>query len=288
VGTNFLGGSVVDCYSTGSVTGRQEVGGLAGRNYELISNCYATGTVTGKDSNSYYVGGMVGLSDHSAETYHCYSAGVVDGNDFVGGFAGYSEYSDDYAACFWDSAVNPGLSGIGNRSDPGVTGETTANMQMRSTFTDAGWDFIDEAANGPNDIWEICEGTNYPKFVWQIPEADFVCPDGVNFIDYAFFAGHWLETDYGDVNGVELTGDGKVNWEDFGLFAAWWMVSGCGECGGADLTGEGDVDELDLGVFAGHWLKSEYGDCGGAELTGDGMVGLEDLRRFGESWLEGI
>jgi hypothetical protein len=284
VGYNFLGGIIADCYSAGSVTGRQEVGGLAGRNYELISNCYARGTVSG----DYYVGGLVGLTNYSALTYHCYSAGVVDGNDFVGGFAGYSEYSDDYAACFWDSDVNPGLSGIGNRTDPGVTGQSTASMQMRSTFTGAGWDFVDEAINGPNDIWDICEGTNYPKFVWQIPEADFVCPDGVNFLDYSFFAGHWYETDYGDVNGVELTGDGRVNWEDFGLFAGWWMAVGCGECGGADLTGEGAVDELDLGVFAGHWLKGEYGDCGGAELTGDGVVGLDDLGRFSENWLRGM
>jgi len=118
--------------------------------------------------------------------------------------------------------------------------------------------------------------------------GDFVYPDGVNFIDYSFFAEHWGETDYGDVNGVELSGDGRVNWEDFGLFAGWWMERGCGGCGGADFTGEGDVDYLDLGLLAGYWLESEYGDCGGAELTGDGAVGVDDLGRFSESWLAGI
>jgi hypothetical protein len=169
-----------------------------------------------------------------------------------------------------------------------VVGKTTPEMQMESTFTDAGWDFVGEIINGPNDIWDICEGTNYPKFVWSIPEADFVCPDGVNFMDYSFFAGHWYETDYGDVNGVELSGDGKVNWEDFGVFAEWWMAIACGACGGADFTGDGNVNYLDLGVFAGYWLESEYGDCSGAELTGDGVVGLDDLGRFSASWLEGI
>ena len=284
VGHNAHEGSIADCYSKGGVTGQQEVGGLVGRNHKVISNCYATGTVSG-DCN---VGGLVGLTDQSAETYHCYSAGFVYGNDFVGGLVGYADNSDDYTACFWDSDVSPGLSGIGNRSDPGVTGQSTANMQTRSTFTNAGWDFIDEVINGPNDIWDICEGTNYPKFVWQIPEVDFVCPDGVNFLDYSFFAEHWGETDYGDVNGVELSGDGRVNWEDFGLFAGWWMASGCGECGGADFTGEGNVDYLDLDVFAGYWLKNEYGDCDGAELTGDGVVGLDDLREFTENWLAGL
>jgi len=310
LGKNFHG-SVVNCYSTGSVTGQQEVGGLAGRNENVVSNCFSTGDVVGETqvggflgcgsggviSDCYAlgdacgvteVGGLAGRNDYSAETYHCYSAGVVDGNDFVGGLVGYTDYSDDYKACFWDSDVNPALSGIGNWTDPDVTGETTANMQTESTFTNASWDFVGEIINGPNDIWDICEGTNYPKLVWFIPEADFVCPDGVNFIDYSFFAVHWLETDYGDVNGVELSGDGKVNWEDFGLFAGWWMATDCNGCGGADFTGEGDVDSLDLDVFVEYWLETDYGDCGGAELTGDGEVGLDDLQRFTASWLEGI
>jgi len=118
--------------------------------------------------------------------------------------------------------------------------------------------------------------------------GDFLYPDGVDFIDYSFFAEHWGEIDYGDVNGVELSGDGRVNWEDFGLFGGWWMESGCGGCGGADFTGEGEVNYLDLYVFAWYWLESEYGDCGGAELTGDGVVGLEDLWEFAGDWLEGV
>jgi hypothetical protein len=130
------------------------------------------------------------------------------------------------------------------------------------------------------EVQELYEGGKYA--------GDFVYPHGVNFIDYAFFAEHWLETDYGDVNGIELSGDGQVNWHDFGLFAEWWMLIGCGDCGGTDFTGEGDVDYLDLDVFAGYWLESEYGDCGGAELTGDGQVGPDDLREFSENWLKGI
>jgi hypothetical protein len=40
-------------------------------------------------------------------------------------------------------------------------------MKTLSTFTSAGWDFVGETANGTEDIWTICEGVNYPKFVWQ-------------------------------------------------------------------------------------------------------------------------
>jgi hypothetical protein len=281
------GGNILQCYSTCEVTGDNSVGGLAGYSEynSIISSCYSKSNVTGNGA----IGGLLGANREGSIISNCYSAGKVVGDDDVGGLVGYHyNFYGDYTACFWDVNVNPDVNGIGNVDEPNVVGLPTVLMQTESTFTDAGWDFVGEVINGPNDIWDICEGTNYPKLVWSIPEGDFVCPDGVNFIDYSFFAGHWYETDYGDVNGVELTGDGKVDWEDFGLFAGWWKVSGCGACGGADFTGEGDVDGFDLDVFAGYWLETDYGDCGGAELTGDGAVGLEDLARFSASWLEGI
>lgn len=279
---------ISSCYSRGQVSGQTYVGGLAGRSqWGTITNCYATGSVSG-DSK---VGGLAGYS-YGSDAHNSFAAGIVDGNTDTGGFLGYAYESElvpnSYAGCFWNIHVNPGLDGIGNANDPNVTALSTGQMQEPNAFLDAGWDFVDEVINGPDDIWDMCQGTNYPKLVWAIPDGDFLCPDGVTFTDYSFFAGHWLETDYGDVNGVELSGDGKVNWEDFGLFAEWWMVSGCGGCGGADFTGEGDVDYLDLDVFAGYWLESEYGDCGGAELTGDGAVGLDDLGRFSVSWLAGL
>jgi hypothetical protein len=85
---------------------------------------------------------------------------------------------------------------------------------------------VGETVNGPNDIWDICEGTNYPKFVWQIPIADFVCPDGVNFFDYSFFAGRWDEENCGASN----------------------------DCDGRDLDLLGSVDIKDLRIFAYNWL----------------------------------
>jgi len=39
------------------------------------------------------------------------------------------------------------------------------------TFLDAGWDFMDETANGTDYIWGILEGQNYPRLWWElIPE----------------------------------------------------------------------------------------------------------------------
>jgi hypothetical protein len=69
---------------------------------------------------------------------------------------------------------------------------------------------------------------NYPKLNWQvIPTADWVCPDGVNFADFAYFADRWLESDCTSSNNF---------------------------CGGADLNASGKVDMQDLEIFADNWL----------------------------------
>jgi len=47
-------------------------------------------------------------------------------------------------------------------------GRTTAQMQMASTFLEAGWDFVDETANGTEDIWWIDEGKDYPRLTWEL------------------------------------------------------------------------------------------------------------------------
>ena len=39
-------------------------------------------------------------------------------------------------------------------------------MQTQSTFTDAGWDFINETVNGTADIWYLTP-SHYPRFAWE-------------------------------------------------------------------------------------------------------------------------
>jgi len=125
-----------------------------------------------------------------------------------------------YTSCFWDSQINPTLPGIGNGTDPNVIGATTAQMQTQSTFTDAGWDFVGETVNGPNDVWTICENTNYPKLQRQKLLTDLLCPDGVNFIDYAFFAGLWNTTD----PNADFDSSGLVDFADVKLLGDDWLT----------------------------------------------------------------
>ncbi|UCC97431.1 MAG: hypothetical protein JSW66_16500 [Phycisphaerales bacterium] len=232
-------GRIFDCYSTGKVSGdwyiggliglvtdstvnasfskahvsgNGNVGGLAGKTGDetsVLSDCYATGNVNGGT----YVGGLVGQVERG-RAYKCYSVGRVSGNQNVGGFTGFIRVLGDAVYCFWDMQTS------GQSTSAGGTGKTTAEMQTISTFTDAAWDFW--------NTWTMCEGTNYPVLLWQIPPADFQCPDGVDIIDFSFFAAHW-----------HMRGCSAAN----------------SYCEGTDINHSSMVDLLDLEIFADRWLE---------------------------------
>lgn len=61
-----------------------EVGGFAGENRGLISGCSFTGTVSGKE----YVGGIAGINLVSGTIANCRVSGNAHGDHFVGGIAG--------------------------------------------------------------------------------------------------------------------------------------------------------------------------------------------------------
>ncbi|MFH1719304.1 MAG: GLUG motif-containing protein, partial [Planctomycetota bacterium] len=184
VGSNY--GWVVRCYSTGPVAAAFGAGGLVGRNYGSIVTSYSSGSVNGTSC----IGGLVGINDRYKYYYvgdivESYSTGSVSGEDLVGGLVGSN--NGFATSSFWDIETS-GQTTIGC----GI-GKTTAEMQTASTFLEAGWDFVGESVNGTEGIWSICEGTNYPRFAWQIPAGDFVCPDGITTDDFLFFLGHWLD-----------------------------------------------------------------------------------------------
>ncbi len=152
----------------GTVSGNMYVGGLVGAHGEkpgypepppfTISNCYSTGSVSGATA----VGGLVGYNNYDGRITNCYATGSVSGTTDVGGLVGdnYGTVSDS----FWDIQTS------GQSISDGGTGKTTAEMQMASTFTDVGWDFVEETENGTDDIWWILEGQDYPSLWWELDE----------------------------------------------------------------------------------------------------------------------
>jgi len=61
-----------------------EVGGFAGKNSGVIRNCSFSGTVAGKE----FVGGIVGYNTVSATVEYCNVSGTISGSHFTGGIAG--------------------------------------------------------------------------------------------------------------------------------------------------------------------------------------------------------
>jgi len=223
-------GEISVCYSTGVVSAGRSVGGLVGYNSNngLITNCASRCTVSGFEN----IGGLLGNNGYGINCWviRCFSTGMVTGTEDVGGLVGDNDANIDNSLTddndtniidsFWDMETS------GKARSEGGTGKTTAEMYTASTFLNASWDFVGETDNGTEDIWSICEGTNYPRFVWQIPAVDFVCPDGITIDDFMFFLEHWLDDNCDFSNGY---------------------------CEGTDLDQSGKVDVFDLEIFFENW-----------------------------------
>ncbi|MCD4828147.1 MAG: T9SS type A sorting domain-containing protein [Candidatus Cloacimonetes bacterium] len=183
VGLNGDNSTVSNCYSTGSVNGEYDVGGLVGWNSEsYVNNCYSTGSVNGVET----VGGLVAWNDDSYVS-NCYCTGSVNGVEDVGGLVGFTSTSVNN--CFWDTETS------GQSSSADGTGKTTAEMQDVATYTslatpglDSPWDFIGNPFDdiGNEDYWDIDGTTNsgYP-FLTDVPvgiDDDGAVPEPISAI----------------------------------------------------------------------------------------------------------
>ncbi len=122
-------------YFTGSVTGRNYAGGIAGFNFGatgLIHDVYASSTITGIS----HVGGIVGYNTGSIERAYSTGAVINDGYN-TGGIAGYSEsndnagISDSFSTS--DIVANPEYD-TGGIVGYGETGDTITNNFWFNNF----------------------------------------------------------------------------------------------------------------------------------------------------------
>lgn len=135
-------GTISKSYSTATVSSPAGnfVGGLVGSNYSgatysaIISDSFSTGSVTGNSD----VGGLVGNVSNSGSVNsitNSYSTGSVSGSSNRGGLIGrVTGGAVPITNCYWNTATS------GLATSAGGTGLTTA--QMRSAANFVGWDFI--------------------------------------------------------------------------------------------------------------------------------------------------
>ena len=170
LGKNYRG-NVTSCYSTVTVSGDIYVGGLVGYNQGTIANCYSTGTVSGTGTDC---GGLVGRN--WSDLINCYSTGSVSGEKQIGGLVGsnYGRVGDSYSTgvVSGDESIG-GLVGI-NLGDEIINcfwdvetsglansdgGTGLTTVEMHTGNTFWGWWCY--------NAWGIEEGRDYPHLRWE-------------------------------------------------------------------------------------------------------------------------
>ncbi len=150
---------------------------------------------------------------------NCYSRGKVTGSLDHGGLV--SRSNGGVTNSFWD------VNSSGEPISAGGTGLMTADMQTMSTFTNAGWDFVGETANGTDDIWTICNHADYPRLTWQFVIGDFDGDGDADFRDFAVFAMRWHQADssfFCGNGGTDLTNDDYNGFIDLKAFTENWLT----------------------------------------------------------------
>ena len=174
-GNKFVGGlagcvyfgSIEQCYCSGTVIGRTEVGGLTGRNSGQITGCYSNCSVSGNTLAGGLVGVNKGLSSYVKASYSIGLTTCTDADGYSGGLVGNN--GGFIYACFWDIETS-GLNG-----SRGGIGLTTDRMKDVATYQNAGWF---EAG------WTIDNGQDYPRPAWEnangesVPEAAAIALNG--------------------------------------------------------------------------------------------------------------
>ncbi len=153
-GTQNIGGiagylgnsSMINCSMIGTITGDSQVGGcLATAGNTTIRDCSSAGTISriNQNNNKYNWGGIVAFSNFSSDISHCTSTANVVGNRYSGGIVGYASQSTTIDSCYASGDVTGGnrIGGlIGNAEGIAylracyATGDVTSYDQTAGAF----------------------------------------------------------------------------------------------------------------------------------------------------------
>lgn len=92
------GGNIINCSVSGSITGNDVIGGIAGSNWSSITGCSSATTV--------YGGTLGGIAGNGGLITACYSTGSVTGWGFIGGITGTNESHHTTTACYSTSTLD--------------------------------------------------------------------------------------------------------------------------------------------------------------------------------------
>ena len=132
---NGWSASVMNCYSTSTLNGTSDIGGIVGMlELAYIVDSYNTGVVSGSSG----VGGIVGFAYTSCHITNCYNVGTVNGRRDVGGVLGENSYSYVENSYYLNTCGAAG-EGIAKSAEAFASGEV-AYLLNGSTFEgDLAW-----------------------------------------------------------------------------------------------------------------------------------------------------
>jgi hypothetical protein len=225
------------------------LGGLIGvAKNATISMSYAEGEFNLAAVNDYsQQGGLVGdLSDSEIEN-SCAGAVVSRKGNVSGGFVGYS-FNNTFENCYamptyadqpWNSiygfvheSVLSSYIACYYRNDNNIDSShdvpMLSDVQMKQQASFNGWDFLGESANGVNETWRMCvDGVDYPRLSWEFARGgDVACGDGVDLVDLAALAAHWLTSAQLEPaafnHAADANGDEQIDLADFAILSENW------------------------------------------------------------------
>ena len=187
-------GPIYGAYTTGQVTGAQEVGGLVGYldafggDLGSVKASYSTAAVSGTGSSPFNIGGLVGQAQSSTVTASyatgavsssgtldagglvgdtqeaqavitaSYSTGVVSSGGAAGGLLGRRHGANSVVNSYYDRQRS-GRSDTG-KGDPKTTRELQTPTDYEGIY--AGWNVDVAGDSNPDDPWDFGTNRHYP------------------------------------------------------------------------------------------------------------------------------
>ena len=182
ISAQFQNSSMKNSYSTCTVTGTTNVGGLLGLlqtpSNGSVQDCFASGTVNGVKVDK--TGGLMGDSDRGNyfRSYANCSVSTTNENPNPGGFIGNVSWATaSNSFCYWNSdIVSNGYNSNANNLSFTPVGLTTSQLQDVNNF-DESWDFANTWAFGSDGFPTL---VNLPN-TWLGVDTDWTNTDNWSF-----------------------------------------------------------------------------------------------------------
>lgn len=298
-----LYGQVNNTYTTGTVTGGGEVGGLVGSHggvWDTVIDSWSSATVTG-DSDG--VGGLVGYNAEDSQITNSYASGDVHGgDDDTGGLVGinYGDIENSHATgnVSADDDRAGGLAGInegsiyrayasgfvtGNNSIGGLVGENSNGEINRSYSNNANGGENNTGVNGSCDVgglvgynssddWVTNNFSRSSVWVSEVCGAGGLIGnhnDGAISQTYATGAANSADSNY--EGGLIGNSNSSSVWSSFWDVQTSGLSDGCGLSSAGDCVG---AEKVNGKTTAQMKTEAIYTD---ADVLAEGVWDFEDI-----------